>query len=97
MKRTLKVIFSVTLLFVMALSGNAMASSDYPNRAITLIVPYPAGGVIFFYAGKPSLQCRNPPLLLMMPCGIVDFLEDFLCPGDPLLRFLYDSRAALFD
>lgn len=35
----------IILLCLIAWPGALMAATDYPNRAITMIVPYPAGGV----------------------------------------------------
>ncbi len=45
MKLTVKNFLRITLLCLAAWPGALIAASDYPNRAITMIVPYPAGGV----------------------------------------------------
>ena len=49
MKAIARTFVSITLFCVAASlitwTAPALAASDYPNRAITLIVPYPAGGV----------------------------------------------------
>jgi tripartite-type tricarboxylate transporter receptor subunit TctC len=45
MRTITRVFLSITLFSLVAWPGALMGAADYPTRAITLIVPYPAGGV----------------------------------------------------
>jgi len=40
----------------MLLGGGARAESDYPNRAIHVVVPYPAGGIVDIVARAVTEQ-----------------------------------------
>lgn len=46
LKSALGIGFGITLGLILLLGQTAQAQSNYPNRAIHIIVPYPAGGIV---------------------------------------------------